>query len=374
MEGDLTLSDPGASMTTTTTGSAYARYTADGKLALYRSIANLAGPNAAGGESKLALIPPSDLALSYSKYDPSSGPVAGTYSMRLARVNGITGNLAWEAKYPDKTASSGFPLLVVPRPTQGDILTYRATLSRSGPGQACQALDGGTSATVTCSGDSYAIDAVAGADGSTAWVWGAPGVDKSIPLNPFSTTQWPFKGNPYQYGGEDAFILGIRGNSTSVGPWMTEGDYGPAIGLAALPGGDLAVTAQGNGYMTFNGGQTLVDQMAFLLFRLDVSNGHILWRTSLKEIPYAVIAAPGGRIAVLFQPSGSNPSVQLFDGSSGALLSTLPLPPSYYPILAAGQTDLSLLGDYSSAVDFDPGNGTDKPSSSRGLYISRYSF
>jgi len=95
---------------------------------------------------------------------------------------------------------------------------------------------------------------------------------------------------------------------------MTEGDYGPGLMLAALPGGDLAVTAQGNGYVAFNGGQTLLEQAGSVLFRLDATTCHVVWRTPLA------------------------------------------------------------LGDYSSAFDFDPGTGTDQPSSSRGVYISRYSF
>jgi outer membrane protein assembly factor BamB len=194
-------------------------------------------------------------------------------------------------------------------------------------------------------------------------------------LNPLSASQWPFISNPQRFGGEDAFILGIRGASTTVGPWMTEGDYGPGLMLAALPGGDLAVTAQGNGYVAFNGGQTLLEQAGSVLFRLDTTTGHVVWRTPLAQPPSSVITAPGGRIAVLNQPSGSAPNVQLYEGTNGELLSTLPLPPtSSHPVLAAGQTDLFVLGDYSSAFDFDPGTGTDQPSGSRGVYISRYSF
>jgi len=195
-------------------------------------------------------------------------------------------------------------------------------------------------------------------------------------LNPLTSDQWAFTSNPFQYGGEDAFILGVRGTSTSVGAWMTEGDYGPQLGLAALPGGDLAVTAQGNGYMNFNGGQSLLAQTGNVLFRLATSTGQILWRTPLAQTPASVIAAPGGRIAVLYRGAASDPSsVLVFDGTSGALVSTLPLPPSVsQQVLAAGETDLFVIGDYSAAYDFDPGTGTDKPSSGRGVYITRYSF
>lgn len=374
LTGDLAPYDQGASMQTTMTGVGYARYTADGNLAWYRSRDTLTGSTNVSRESALALVPPSDFALSYVKYDQPTGPVAGTYSARLARVNGVTGNLTWEAKYPTTTTSSGNALFVVPRATQGDFLTFYPVSSRESPGRACRVIDSGTSGTVTCQGSSYAIGALSGADGTTAWIWGAPGVDSSVSLNPLSPTQWPFKANPYQFGGEDAFIFGIRGESSSVGPWISEGDYGPTLGLAALSGGDLAVTAQGNGFMTFNGGQSLLDQTGNVLFRLDVTNGQIVWRTALSQMPYAVSAAPGGRIAVLNRPSTGNPSVQIFDGSNGALLSTLPLPPTSYPVLASGQSDLFVLGDYSSSVDFDPGTGTDKPNSSRGVYISRYSF
>jgi hypothetical protein len=373
LTGELNLYDPGASMQTTLTGAGYARYTVDGKLAWSRARDNLTGSTNVSRESTIVLVPPSDFALSYAKYDPATGPVAGTYSFRLARVNGNSGNLTWEAKHPSTTNPSGGNFLVMPRATQSDFLMLYPAQSRYAPGEACRAVDNGTSGSVTCSGSSYAIGAVPGVDGTTAWIWGAPGTAGSHAINPLSGEKWSFVDNPYQHGGEDAFILGIRGASTSVGPWMTEGDYGPGFVLAALPGGDLAVSAQGNGYMTFNGGQSLLAQTGSALFRL-ATTGQILWRTALAEIPSAVISAPGGRIAVLSQPSGSAPRVQLFDGANGALLTTLPLPPTFYPVLAAGETDLFVLGDYSSAADFDPGPATDKPSSSRGVYISRYSF
>ena len=373
LSGELTVSDATASMLTTMSGLGYARYTADGKLAWFRSDETLASSTNVGRESAVALVPPSDFAVNYVKYDPPTGPNAGTYSARLARVNGNTGNLSWEAKYPDTTNPSGGWPFVIPRPVQGDFLTLYPA-DRYLPGQACRVIDNGSSGSVTCSGSSYALGAVAGADGATAWIWGGPDATASLPLNPLSASTWPFVSNPYQYGGLDAFILGIRGASTTVGPWFSEGDYGPVLQLAVLSGGDLALTAQGNGYMTFNGGQSLLDQTASVLFRLNVTNGQILWLKKLSQTPTAIGAAPGGRIAVLYQPSSSNPSVELFDGTSGARLSTLPLPATSYPVLAAGQTDLFVLGDYSSSVDFDPGAGVDKPSTSRGVYISRYSF
>lgn len=187
----------------------------------------------------------------------STDHVAATSAYRLARINGTSGNLTWEAKYPSNVLD-GIPLLVVPRATQGDFLTFYPALSRSLPGEACTAI-----------------------------------------------------------------------------------------------------------------GQTLLEQSGSVLFRLDPTTGHIVWRTALSHPPSALIAAPGGRIAVL----STVPSVQLFDGATGALLSTLPLPPtSSHPVLAAGQADLFVLGDYSSAFDFDPGPGSDQPPSNRGVYISRYAF
>jgi hypothetical protein len=300
----------------------------------------------------------------------STDHVAATSAYRLARINGTSGNLTWEAKYPSNVLN-GIPLLVVPRATQGDFLTFYPALSRSLPGEACTAIDHDSWASVSCSGSSYAIGALPGVDGISVWIWGAPGIDGAASLNPLATSQWSFTSNSHRFGGEDAFILGIRGEATSVGPWMTEGDYGPGLLLAVLPDGDLAVTVQGNDYMTFNGGQTLLEQSGSVLFRLDPATGHIVWRTALSQPPSALIAAPGGRIAVL----STVPSVQLFDGATGALLSTLPLPPtSSHPVLAAGQADLFVLGDYSSAFDFDPGPGSDQPPSNHGVYISRYAF
>jgi len=372
LSGELNIYDPGASMQTALTGSGYARYTTDGKLAWFRSRESLVSSTSVSRESAIALVPPSDFALSYAKYDPPTGPTAGTYSFRLARINGNSGNLTWEAKYPTTTDGSGSNLLVVPRMAQGDLLTFDPAVAYF-PGETCQVTDQGAAPSVACLGSNYVIGALAGTDGTT-WTWGAPIDTVSSALNPFSAEKSSFTANPYQFGGSDAFILGIRGVSTSVGPWMSEGDYGPTLGLAALPGGDLAVTAQGNGYMTFNGGQSLLGETGSILFRLDTTTGQIVWRKALAQTPSKIITAPGGRIAVLNHASATAPSLQLFDGANGALLSTLPLPPTSYPVLAAGQTDLFVLGDYSSAVDFDPGPGTDKPTSSRGVYISRYSF
>jgi len=106
------------------------------------------------------------------------------------------------------------------------------------------------------------------------------------------------------------------------------------------------------------------------------SNGVDLGSAGVAQAPSAIITAPGGRIAVLHHAAGTEPSsVQLFDGETGALLSTLPLPPSTSrSMLAAGQTELFILGSYSSPFDFDPGTDTDLPSSARGVYISRYSL
>jgi len=312
LSGELKLDDAAPSTQTALTGRGYARYTADGKLVWFRSTRSLTGSDKVGAESALALVPPSDFALSYVAPNVQTEPVVPTSSYRLARVDASSGELTWQAKYPSNFLN-GIPLLVV-RSTQGDFLTFYPAQSRSLPGEACRAMDNGTSASVTCSGSSYAIGAVSGVDGTSAWIWGAPGIDGAASSNPLSASQWPFTSNPQRFGGEEAFILGLRGASTTVGPWMTEGDYGPGLMLAALPGGDLAVTAQGNGYVAFNGGQTLLEQAGSVLFRLDATTCHVVWRTPLA------------------------------------------------------------LGDYSSAFDFDPGTGTDQPSSSRGVYISRYSF
>lgn len=384
LSGDLVLSDANAGVLATLTGVGYASYTPEGNLAWYRSQTNLL--KAVGRESALALLAPADFAVSYVKYDPPTGPVAGTYSFRTSRINGITGNLTWEAKYPTTTnfGSTGSRYVILPRMAQGNLLTFQPLYPGTTPGtnDFCTVTDNGTSGSVTCSGANYSFDGVSGTDGSTAWTWGAPGSPTeggSYKLNPFASTAWPFAGNPYQqggFGGEDAFIVGIRGASTTIGPWMTEGDYGPGLLLAALPDGDLAVAASGNGYMTFNGDQSLLSKVGGVLFRLDTKTGQIVWRKPLSQTPDAVIAAPGGRIAVLNPQSGSNnPRVDLFDAATGSALSTLPLPYALaHSVLAAGQTDLFVLGDFTSAFDFNPGPGTDKPSATRGVYISRYSF
>ena len=379
LSGDLTLSDANASFTTTiTTGGqdyalGYARYSSDGHLAWFRSRSDI---KSSGRESKIALLSPTDFGLSYVQYDPASGPVAGTYSFRAARINGNTGNFAWVAKYPTTDNASGGSYIFLPRRTRGDCLTFFASYSNTTPGSTvCTVTDSGTSGSVTCSGTAYAIDGVSGPDGTTAWLWGAPDLTGSVPLNPFDTTQTSLASNPYQTSGEDAFIVGVRGASTTLGPWLTEGDYGPGYLLAALPDGNLAVVAGGNGYMTFNGGQSLLSQTGNVLFKLDTSTGKIVWRKalSLPDFPYGLSAAPGGRIAVLNRPSDST-SVDLYDGATGAALSTLPLPATGFPVIIAGETDLVVTGDYAGAYDFNPGPATDQPTATRGVYISRYTF
>ena len=379
LSGNLTLSDSNASMTTTiTTGDedyafGYVRYTTDGHMAWFRSKAAI---NSSGGESKIALVSTTDFALRYTQYQPSTGPVAGKTYGQWSRFNGNTGNLTWTARDPNELSSnSPHDYVLVPRPTQGDILTFLPVYSHTSASVMCTVTDLGNSGSLSCSGANYAIDGVTGIDGKTAWIWGAPDVDGSVALNPFDTAQTTMQSNPYQYGGDDAFIVGASGASTSIGPWLSEGDYGPGYLLAALPDGNLAVAAGGNGYMTFNGGQALLSQTGNVLIKVDTKTGKILWRTELSatDFPYGLSAAPGGRIAVLNRPSDSV-SVDLYDGDTGSALSTLPLPLSDHPLLAAGQTDLFVIGDYAAAFDFDPGPGTDQPTATRGVFISRFTF
>jgi len=101
---ELQLSDPGASMLTYLAGSGYARYTADGKLTWSRTRESLTGSTNVDRESAIALVPPTDFGVSYVKYEPPTGPTTGKYFYRVARINGNTGNLTWEAKYPTRRA------------------------------------------------------------------------------------------------------------------------------------------------------------------------------------------------------------------------------------------------------------------------------
>jgi len=150
LSGELKLDDAAPSTQTALTGRGYARYTADGKLVWFRSTRSLTGSDKVGAESALALVPPSDFALSYVAPNVQTEPVVPTSSYRLARVDASSGELTWQAKYPSNFLN-GIPLLVV-RSTQGDFLTFYPAQSRSLPGEACRAMDNGTSASVTCSG------------------------------------------------------------------------------------------------------------------------------------------------------------------------------------------------------------------------------
>jgi hypothetical protein len=105
LHGDLVLSAPGASMTNELHGSGFARYTPEGTLVWGRAEPALFGDQARPASAPVILAN-GDFAVGYLQYDPPSGPVAGTYALRVARVGGHTGNLVWAAKFPWNASSS----------------------------------------------------------------------------------------------------------------------------------------------------------------------------------------------------------------------------------------------------------------------------
>ncbi|MFZ5893114.1 MAG: hypothetical protein ACOY0T_18795 [Myxococcota bacterium] len=376
LDGDATLSAPGALMTAELHGSGYARYTTGGVLVWSRSSKQIFTDNfQVLTETPIALMPNGDFAVAYQKYDPPTGPVAGTYAYRLARVGGSNGNLVWEAKYPT-TATK--PSVVVPRSAKSDFFTFNYCLTYQLTGDVYRIIDAGTSGTLTKLAPSYAMGAAASADGSTAWIWGQYAATGSWQLNPLSTQTWPITPNAGQAGG-DAYLLGAQDGAT-VGPWFTEGDSGVVMLMAVDSAGDLVVAAYSDGYAPFNGDQDFFTTNApgKILAKISRTNGKVLWRTTLASNPWSIIIAPGDRIVTVDQEGDATTpyTLSIHSGADGALLSRVSTGqnPSGDLVVAAGLTEMFVVGQVSTAADFHPGAAVDSHGASPGLFVSRFAF
>jgi hypothetical protein len=320
-----------------------------------------------------------DFAVGYPKYDPPTGPVAGTYALRVARIGGHTGNLVWEAKFPWSASSvSNLGLdVLVPLSADQKIVSFTTALNFTLGGSVCQTTDLGSSGVVTCPvTQNYMMGAAAGADGATLWSWGAYDDTVAAALNPWSSQTWQLTANNGQFVGGDGYLFGARDDGSTTGPWFTEGDYGVAMTLLVDSGGDLVVTAGSDGLVTFNGGQAFLPGSGLVLAKIDKMNGHILWATPLSVSPNELVVAPGDRIVTISQAGSDAPYVlTIYSGADGSILSSFSGAGLVANgTVACGNTEMYLAGAVTSPIDFNPGVATDTLGATPGMFVSRFSF
>lgn len=384
-KASVTLSAPSEYLTQVSSNStavALARFTATGNLVWGRDLESALGsttdqPINAGLITPFVLAANGDPVLAYYRYDPPpTGPALRTGRYWMARINGNNANPTWATSY----AVGHDPRTIVARSAKNDFISFGPPPDGAG-GSIWRIVDNGTSATATLVGTNYASGALPGSDGETVWLWGC-GYAGTFAINPWSTQTFNITANPSQAAGTDAFILGAQDTGQSIGPWMSEGDWGPLYVVGMDASGDLIVAARSSGYTTFNGGQDFIPQAGQVLVKINHITGQIVWRTSLAVAPAQIIAVPGNRIATLTQqldPITQMPIpnatyiISIYSTADGSLLSTI-LAGMMGQMVAAGTTDLFVLGVVSSAADFDPGAATDSRGSTPGVFISRYSF
>lgn len=366
------------------TASGLARYTASGTLVWGRDLGSVLGtssqPISPGSVTPLALTSTGDVAVAYNKSDPPpTGPVIRTSQWRLARINTNNANVVWEATY----STSSDARIVVPRSAKNDYVSFGVAPDNyhGVSGSVWQTVDNSSSGTATYLKSNYAVGAAPAPDGATVWLWGF-GYGGTYAINPWSTQMFNITTNPSQVGGYDAFIIGVQDNGISIGPWMSEGDWGPRYSVAVDAAGDLIVGAECSGYTAFNGGQDFLPSAGQVLVKVDHATGKIVWRTPITALPTVILAVPGNRIVTMVQqldsmtqmPAPTAPyQLRVYSGADGSLLSSFETG-MMAQALAVGTTELFVLGTVSAATDFNPGTAVDTQGSAAGVYISRYAF
>jgi hypothetical protein len=153
---------------------------------------------------------------------------------------------------------------------------------------------------------------------------------------------------------------------------------------------NFIVAVEAYGYTMFNGGQLIANSASSVLIRIQQTNGKILWRTVLPVSVAQITIVPNNRVAILEKRAdfgaGAGPyGIYLYSTIDGRSLSTLstglanPVPTSVEgnggPVMmAAGTSDLLVIGAVVGAADFNPGAATDMKGSTPGVFISRYTF
>ncbi len=354
-----------------------ARYTATGTLVWGRNLANVVSmsPGAMDpvGVTPMVLSSTGDIVLGYWS---SAGP------FQLSRINANNASVTWSATY----SSSDSARTVVPRFANNDYITFGPSPNSftSPYGAVCNVKDQAVSATESHISTVYSVGAAQGGDGATVWMWGGGAwcYGGVFALNPWSAQTWPITGNPGQGQCDDAYIVGAQDSGATIGPWMSEGDWGPMYRVAVDAVGDLLIAASSGGYTTFNGGQDFLPSAGQVLVKVDHTTGNIVWRTPLTGLPTMITAAPGNRIVAMTQQVDANSGapiptapfqLSIYAGSNGTLLSSFSTGMMAQTV-ATGTTDMFVIGVASSAADFNPGNATDSQGNPAGVFVSRYSF
>jgi hypothetical protein len=178
-------------------------------------------------------------------------------------------------------------------------------------------------------------------------------------------------------------LIGAQDSGDSIGPWLTEGDWGVTVTNVVIDSaGDLVFAATSGGYATFAGGQDFLSSAGSVLVKVNHTNGNVMWRTQLAKVPAAVSIAPGNRIAVLFvQESESGPfEIGIHRNGDGKPVTsfvggrTSSLFSGRRRLLASGTSDLYVIGFVDGGADFNPGSAVDTQGETPGVFISRYTF
>lgn len=361
----------------------FARYSPSGVLNWGRDFSPVVTSDGADNFSPMALASNGDILVTYYKNDPPPppGPARQTGSYRFGRLDGNNPQVLWETAY----AYSYTADRIIPRPAKGDFIAMR----RSGYADTdfvLRVVDGSTAPTTIA--QSFSDGAALAPDGLTMWMWGS-GTGSPAQLNPWSSNTWTVQVNPSQVGmfSADVYIIGAREDGTSIGPWITEGDWQPEFSVAVNAMGDLIIGASAIGPVAINGGQPIIVGTAFnhplpALIKLNGTTGNIAWRTELPSGFNKVVMAPGGRVVVLSSPlldSSYNVDFEapntlgIYDESNGHLLTSFTTG-KYVEQVAVGAKDIFLVGLVDAATDFNPGAATDTQGAAPGVFISRFSF
>jgi hypothetical protein len=319
-----------------------------------------------------------DIIVPFWQIDPGPNGM-GTYPpahRHLARLDANGASVVWDVMYgpgvTDAFNSFDNNARVVARWTQGDYITMGAVGDSVSQVQVVN-----DAAQTTLLSPSINSGAAMGADGSTVWLWGST----SGRLNPWSQMTWTIPTQATQLSLPAAYIIGAQDNGQSIGPWITEGDAGALIGDVVVdPNGDLLVTLLSSGPVQINGGQSLLMSAGYALAKLSGSTGKVVWRTDVTALPSLLSVAPGGRIATVI-PTMMNGSVDptgpytlyVYDDSDGSLLTSFSAGQGAQR-LAAGTTELFVIGASVSPANFSPGAKPDVQGNPSGVFVSRFSF
>jgi hypothetical protein len=346
-----------------------ARLSASGVLQWARDMAFILGDRANSlFTSSIGLAPNDDVMVAYTRTDPPPPPPGtATAQTRLGRIDGGNPTLLWEASYGSLAIASK----VVTRSSRGDFLTVGGPPNQF---QGCcdkvvQVSAGGATATIL--GDYYAYGVLPGRDGSTIWMFGA--YAGTLRLNPWSSMTWNVPSNPNQLGLYDAFIVGAKDDGTSFGPWVTQGDIGPNLAGLVLAADGNPVISMGGSASTRINGQDLLQGEGHVLAKLNAATGVLMWKTDTTDASQKVVATGDGNIALLVAGSTS-PTVRLYASGDGAARASFQVP-GIVEHIAAGSSDMFVVGVIQGSADFNPGTAVDMQSTTTpAIYISRFSF